>query len=76
MKIRRILKENGESSWMIVPKTRRHMKASRKSSNSHNERSSESPILESFICPIDVKLIASIKDPNIDISPFEVSNIL
>lgn len=75
LRIKKILKENGESSWSIVPRTRRHM-ASRSSFNSDNEKSPQSSILESFTCPIDAKLLASIRDPNIDISPFEVSNTL
>lgn len=76
LKIKKISEGNGESSWIIIPKMRRQMKTSRGFCNSDNKRSPKSPILESFICPIDAKLIASIRDPNIDISPFEVSNIL
>lgn len=77
--LRRFLKTNGKLSWKIVSKTRYlkpPSKESLSSSGYYSDTSTKSPIPESLTCPIDAKLVASIKDPNIDISPFEVSNIL
>ncbi|KMQ86089.1 glutamine and serine-rich protein 1, partial [Lasius niger] len=73
LRIRRFSKPNGKSFWKIV-RTGSRVKA-RKSPNS-SKRAPKSPILESLTCPIDAKLLASIRDPNIDISPFEPGDFI
>lgn len=78
LRIRRFSKANGKSSWKIVSKTRYLKASSKESLNSfgyYSDTFTNSP-MKSLTCPIDAKLIASIRDPNIDISPFEVKNIL
>lgn len=75
--LRRFMRADGKFSWKIVPKPR-HLKPSPReplSSSGYYSDTSKSSIPESLTCPIDAKLLASIKDSTIDISPFEVSNI-
>lgn len=67
-KIRKILEEDGYSSGEVIvtkKSTRKKHEVSSKNSNSSGKIS----------CKIDEKLIASVSDEDIDISPFKVSYI-